>query len=310
MIKSNIIYASISLFSIFLQQTSACRQAIVTYSTEYECDLDHFDTAIAEDCKKLAEGIGKQGKKFAEPPISFFVNGKGRAESLRDRLVEHHDRRHLVIDARPASLATVDIGNVVHQMIELVKSSLRDPKMATRLLLEFSTTTENDRATAAMAFLGTMQNYFTYEFRVGCGFPSVTLMGDREDWLKISEGLDVLSSLGDEAVPWSVCLSKVLEYMVASFDRPRDEDVKSFWMRAVHESGRNGSRAVVTLTGWLTAFSWWDPSDDRQRTLLSYSMPERVEIRPSVYSHWPDLSGAPLATPCPTWKSRRVPWVL
>ncbi|KAJ0336196.1 hypothetical protein KNSL1_013361 [Colletotrichum chrysophilum] len=69
MIKSNIIYASISLFSIFLQQTSACRQAIVTYSTEYECDLDHFDTAIAEDCKKLAEGIGKQGKKFAEPPV-------------------------------------------------------------------------------------------------------------------------------------------------------------------------------------------------------------------------------------------------
>ncbi|EQB51962.1 hypothetical protein CGLO_08436 [Colletotrichum gloeosporioides Cg-14] len=69
MIKSNIICASISLFSIFLQQTFACRQAIVTYSTEYECDLDHFDTAIAEDCKKLAEGIGKQGKKFAEPPV-------------------------------------------------------------------------------------------------------------------------------------------------------------------------------------------------------------------------------------------------
>ncbi|KAF4473625.1 Nephrocystin-3 [Colletotrichum fructicola Nara gc5] len=38
-----------------------------------------------------------------------------------------------------------------------------------------------------------------------------------------------------------------------------------------------------------------------------YSMLERVEIRPSVYSHWPDLSGAPPVTPCPTWKSRRVP---
>ncbi|KAK6215163.1 hypothetical protein QIS74_08182 [Colletotrichum tabaci] len=207
--------------------------------------------------------------------LSFFVNGKGRAEGLRDRFVEHQGRRHLVVDARPAGLATVDIGVVVDQLVQLVKGSLRDPEIATRLLLEFSTTTEDDRATAAITFLGTMQNYFSFEFQVGCGFPSVTLLGVRVDWVKMLDGLKFLSSLSDETVEWAACLSKVLEYMVASFDRPHDQDVKDFWMRAVHESGRNGSGELVTLSGWLTAFSWWDPCGDRQRTFNRKSVWKR-----------------------------------
>ncbi|KAF9872596.1 hypothetical protein CkaCkLH20_10093 [Colletotrichum karsti] len=181
--------------------------------------------------------------------LSFFVNGGGRAETLRDKFVQHEGRRHLVIDARPAGLAAVDINDVVSQLVQLVKDGLRDPEIATRLLLEFSTTTDDERATAAMAFLGTMKNYFSYEVRIGCGFPSVTLLGEREDWVKMLDGLEILSSLSDETVEWTACLSKVLEYMVASFDRPHDEDVKSFWMRAVYESGQRGSGTLVTFSG-------------------------------------------------------------
>ncbi|OHE90609.1 hypothetical protein CORC01_14093 [Colletotrichum orchidophilum] len=202
--------------------------------------------------------------------LSFFVNGTGRPEALRNKFVEHKGRKHIVVDARPAHIATVDIGVILTQLVQLVKSSIKDP-VATKLLLDFSTTTENDRATAAIAFLGTMQNYFSYEIRVGCGFPSVTPLGDREDWAKMLDSIQLLASLSDETVEWAACLSKVLEYMVASFDRPEDADVKSFWMRAVHESGGNGSGTLVKLIGWITAFSWWDASGDRQKTFNSQS---------------------------------------
>ncbi|KAK1958757.1 hypothetical protein LY78DRAFT_663248 [Colletotrichum sublineola] len=202
--------------------------------------------------------------------LNFFLNGKGPAEALRDRFVAHQGRKQLVVDVGPADLATVNIGVVVDQLIQLVKGNLRDPEVATNLLLEFSTTTENDRVTAAMTFLGTMQSYFENQIQSGCGFPSVTLLGDREDWVRMLDGLEFLSSLSDETVEWAACLSKVLENMVASFDRPQDEDVKTFWMRAVHESGKYGSwPQVVKLSGWVTAFLWWDNSGDRRKNFSS-----------------------------------------
>ncbi|KAK2022546.1 hypothetical protein LX32DRAFT_645423 [Colletotrichum zoysiae] len=201
--------------------------------------------------------------------LSFFINGQGRAEALRDRLVPHKDRKNLVVDVGPAGIAAVDTGVFVDRLVQLVKGNLRDPEIATRLLLEFSTTTENDRATAAMTFLGTMENSSDYKMWMGCGFPSVTLLGDQQDWVKLLDGLDILSWLSDETTEWAACLSKVLEYMVASFDRPQDEDVKTFWMCAVHETGRDGSGVVTKLSGWVTAFSWWDPSGARQRTFSS-----------------------------------------
>jgi hypothetical protein len=56
--------------------------------------------------------------------------------------------------------------------------------------------------------------------------------------------------------------------MVASFDRPDDEDVKQFWLRVVHQCGAGSSGGIVTLSGWLTAFCWWS-SDGKRATNYS-----------------------------------------
>ncbi|KAF6785753.1 hypothetical protein CSOJ01_15533 [Colletotrichum sojae] len=193
--------------------------------------------------------------------VSFFIGNKKRAEALRHKFVAHEGREHVNVDGG-ATLETTKIGGVVDALVKGVQEKLVDPDIATVLLPEFSTTTKDDRATAAIAFLGAMKNYFTYEFNTGCGFPSVTLLGTRDDWAKMQDGLDFLATLGDETIEWVACLSKVLEYMVASFDRPDDEDVKDFWMRAVHY-GRRMSGEPRKLSGWLTAFSWWGPVGDR-----------------------------------------------
>jgi hypothetical protein len=65
----------------------------------------------------------------------------------------------------------------------------------------------------------------------------------------------------EEAIAWTLRLTKVLENMVAGFDRPDDIDVRHFWTRAVHEKRAGSSGGIVTLSGWLTAFCWWGPSD-------------------------------------------------
>ncbi|KAF6823038.1 hypothetical protein CPLU01_11662 [Colletotrichum plurivorum] len=173
--------------------------------------------------------------------VSFFIGNEKRAEELRHNFVAHKGREHVSLKGG---------------------EKLVYPEIATVLLPEFSTTTKDDRAAAAIAFLGAMKNYVTYEFKTGCGFPSVTFLGTRDNWVKMQDGLDFLATLGDETIEWVACLSKVLKYMVASFDKPDDEDVKDFWMRAVHY-GRKMSGEPRKLSGWLTAFSWWDPVGDR-----------------------------------------------
>lgn len=200
--------------------------------------------------------------------VSFFLGNEKRAEALRHKFVAHQGRKNVMVDVRPVSLQHVNIGLVVNELVNQVEENLVDPDIATTLLPEFSTTTDDDRATAAIVFLGAMKNYFTYEILTGCGFPSVTLRGERADWVKMQDGLDFLATLGDETIEWVACLSKVLEYMVASFDKPNHEDVKDFWMRAVHEPRRQ-SGETRKLSGWLTAFSWWDPAGDRQESFKS-----------------------------------------
>jgi hypothetical protein len=188
--------------------------------------------------------------------FNLFVNGN--ADALRSIFVAHEDQPELVVDARPATIETVNLGAVARQLATQVKQNLKDPAIATTLLPKFTTTTPHDQATAAIVFLGTMKEYFRYGVRHGCSFPSVTLLGERSDWADILRRVAWFGTIDhNETIAWTLRLTKVLEYMVASFDRPEDADIRSFWTYAVHETGVATSGNILTLSGWLTAFCWW-----------------------------------------------------
>ncbi|OPB39956.1 hypothetical protein A0O28_0000350 [Trichoderma guizhouense] len=46
--------------------------------------------------------------------------------------------------------------------------------------------------------------------------------------------------------------------MIETFDKPDSQTTKDFWMRAVHHTGSDGSGTVKSLSGWITAFCYWD----------------------------------------------------
>jgi hypothetical protein len=148
----------------------------------------------------------------------------------------------------------------------------------------FSTTTEDDKAVAAMVVLGTMKEYFHYGAVLGCGFPSVTLEGERSDWEDLGRRVAMRSRFGDEAAEWARCLGKAVEGMVASFDRPEDEQLKEFWMKACHSAGANESGEMVTLSGWLTAFCWWTAEGKKQRMYDDEELNNRYHLgRPDAW---------------------------
>lgn len=196
--------------------------------------------------------------------FSFFVNGN--AEALRPIFVIHEGQEELLVHVE-GTIGSVDYGVIAQKLAAMAKERLVDPNIATTLLPNFTTTTPDDRAVASMVFMGVVNEYFAYRVRFGCGFPSVTLLGEPGDWADMLERVAWFGTLGhEETNAWTIRLTKVLEYMVASFDSPDDANIKDFWACAVHEAKSGMSGGIVTLSGWLSAFCWWDGSGERMRS--------------------------------------------
>ncbi|KAF4872235.1 hypotheticall protein [Colletotrichum siamense] len=115
--------------------------------------------------------------------FSFFINGSGRAEALCHHFVAHEGQRTLVVEVGPGqTVDSFDMAAITDHSVVLLREHLVDPNLADWLLPTFSTTLPRDRSTAAAVFLGTMKQYFNYTVSITCGFPSITLLGEVNDW--------------------------------------------------------------------------------------------------------------------------------
>lgn len=169
--------------------------------------------------------------------------------------VSHEGQKELEV----VSLATIDdadFGALAVEMSTLIEKNIVDPEFQAWMMPNFSTTTESDTMVTAILMMGTLQKYFSYKMELCCGIPSVTSLGEREDWEKLVKTLDRLYQLGDEPARFAQLLQPVLNNFVASFDRPESPDVLDFWSRCAHEHSMLSG--LDYLTGWVTVFCFWD----------------------------------------------------
>ena len=195
--------------------------------------------------------------------FSFFVNGN--AEQLRTHFVAHEGRKQLTVDVRPFPPFDVDMGVMAQEFVRLIHRNVVDPELSAWALPRFSTTTDDDVSVAAVVFMATMQSYFEYDLLGGCGFPSVTLLGEKSDWEEILRRVRKLPQYGDDAEEWSRLLVATIKRMVRTFDFPGAQETKDFWLQACHAAGVDGSGGgQKTLSGWITAFCFF--TDKGKRT--------------------------------------------
>ncbi|KAH6714245.1 hypothetical protein BKA61DRAFT_607443 [Leptodontidium sp. MPI-SDFR-AT-0119] len=64
-------------------------------------------------------------------------------------------------------------------MTGCMQRQITGPDLKQWIMPNFSTTVENDRVVASVAFMGAMSGYFDFGGKNGCGLPSVTLLGER-----------------------------------------------------------------------------------------------------------------------------------
>ncbi|PUU76900.1 hypothetical protein B9Z19DRAFT_1087387 [Tuber borchii] len=195
--------------------------------------------------------------------FSMFVNGN--SENLRTQFVAHQGKKELVIDIRPQSISDIDMGRFAQAMTHLIQENVVDPQLRELIMPNFSTTTDDDKSVASIVMMGTLQSYFDYSLCKGCGFPSVTLQGQKSDWEEILLKVQRLSKYGSLASEWTRLLIPIIQYMIASFTQPTSPHVKSFWLQACHAVGADGSGSVRTLSGWITAFCFFSEKGERTR---------------------------------------------
>lgn len=184
--------------------------------------------------------------------LNFYINA--HSEDLRDYFVSHQGKKELIV-GEIGNIDTVDFGLLARRMTALLDKNIKDPNFRDWIMPTFSTTTVDDRTTASVLMMGSLQAYFSYTMRCMCGIPSVTLLGTREDYEDILQRLDKLPQLGPETADWAMLLRPILSRFVASFNENMTAVVREFWSQAAHYDGRMSG--VSDLSGWITAFCYW-----------------------------------------------------
>lgn len=197
--------------------------------------------------------------------ISYFINA--HAEELRSHFVAHEGQKELESIHQIADFAFLAV-----QMGDIIGENVLDPELKDWVLPAFSTTTDSDRVVGSILFMGAMQKYFSYGFTVDCGLPSVTLLGSVEDWANILHRLDKLDLLGDEPRQFAAMLRPILRRMVSCFTDPSNTEILDFWNTIVHRHVLGSGTDY--LSGWLTAFCFWD--EDGKAKRASYSVLDGV----------------------------------
>ncbi|OAG00014.1 uncharacterized protein CC84DRAFT_1168911 [Paraphaeosphaeria sporulosa] len=184
--------------------------------------------------------------------FNFYVNE--HAEQLREHFVDHQGKRKLEIVHE-----LMDLPAFLIEMTNLVDKNIKDPSLRDWIMPNFTTTTDTDKLAASVTMMGTLQKYFVYEYGITCGIPSVTLLGEENDWRDIHNRLDYLSTFArdhPELAMWQSSLKVLVSKMVETFKAPDSPSVVRFWQGAVHSS-RDSYLGAKLLSGWILAFIFW-----------------------------------------------------
>ncbi|KAG8781727.1 hypothetical protein FRC20_003188 [Serendipita sp. 405] len=187
--------------------------------------------------------------------LSFYVNAN--AEALRSKFVAHEGKKELEVQAY-GSRYTVDFGKMATDMGELLRQNVVDDTLHEWVIPNFTTTTPNDVVVCSVTLMSTLKEYFSYKFGILCGLPSITLLGEKEDYLAILLRLDKLEEFGQEPTVWAHLLRPAIKEFANAFDYVKEEHTlpnPEFWGKICHR--HSGGSGPTYLSGWITAFCVW-----------------------------------------------------
>ncbi|KAG8820175.1 hypothetical protein FRC17_010236 [Serendipita sp. 399] len=188
--------------------------------------------------------------------FNLYVNAN--AESLRSKFVAHEGKKELEVTVE-GTRYTIDFGWMANEMGNKIKKNIRDETLHDWVIPNFTTTTPNDIVICSVLLMSTLQKYFDYTFcGIECGIPSITLLGEKDDYLSILFRLDRFEEFGEQPTMFATFLRPILKEFVNAFDYQQGGPSPNpdFWGKICHRY--NGGSGPTFLCGWITAFAVWD----------------------------------------------------
>ncbi|KJZ74557.1 hypothetical protein HIM_06153 [Hirsutella minnesotensis 3608] len=180
------------------------------------------------------------------------------AEELRHMFVDFGGKQEIVV-------LDWTWQSVIDGFKSAIQQRVKTKWLEAWLTPDFSTTTDNDKTTASVLMMGLMQHYFSFTGGIICGLPSVRLLGEREDWVKLQKKLDSLKQFGVEPSQYAQNLRPILNMFVQTWDKPKSEEVRAFWKQIVRADKvfTCGAGPIeYDVSGWITGFMHWTASGE------------------------------------------------
>ena len=182
-----------------------------------------------------------------------YVNA--HSDELRNQIVSHTEKMDLVVETEKDLLhEDADwkklIAGFAAQINEYTKGDV-----AKTITADFTTTGVTERIVSQVTLMETVKTYFDYVVHyMGCGIPSITLMGTPQDWQKVLEKTEQLEKYG--MGDWIKSLKPILtEFIKASEGKPN----QAFWQNMVKKENPDklvgnkvcDFRKPTVLDGWM-----------------------------------------------------------
>jgi len=168
----------------------------------------------------------------------------GNAEKFRDFFVDHEGKKKLTY-CSDGSYSENRMPEFMAGLISLIKEDQSKDNMSWATA-DFTTTSDTDKFVRSTAMLASQKEYYEYGICLACGFPSITLLGTKKDWLKLLDSIVDMPALDQELSLWRDDLYAVVKKM--------QTDSEDFWQSCLtrHPYG-SGSQAKIE--GWITVFN-------------------------------------------------------
>ncbi|MCZ2224352.1 MAG: DUF4419 domain-containing protein [Chitinophagales bacterium] len=166
------------------------------------------------------------------------------SETLRHKFVNFEGKQTIIVDNN--FLRLYDETSPWEDVFPMFSEKISEYIGKKRDLIEcdFTTTDAKTKLVSQIVLMDTMKTYFDYRVRTLCGIPEISLMGTREDWVKLRDKVNAISEFNLKW--WTDKLLPICDEFVNAFD---DKINTKFWAKIYKEEGGSGGPYI---SGWIT----------------------------------------------------------
>jgi hypothetical protein len=219
--------------------------------------------------------------------MNFYMTKHADDEAVRKTFVSFNGKQDIRIKGH-------SLEDIVPQFQYEIQKRVKTDWLLDWIQPNFTTSTRDDNMTANILMMGLMKSYFNFIANIICGIPSVTLVGEKDDWIRLYHKLDRIPEFGNEPTEYTKKLRPVLARFIRTFEKPAEPQIREFWQNIVKATAMPHicGESPYHVNGWINAFHHWDERGQLVGTAGNYSP---AVVLDGVTYPWRDIKEFPAA---------------